>query len=565
MSNLALSIGQASDKGVKPLNQDFYGATVPQGRSLALKGAVIALADGISSSQVSHLAAEVTIKALMGDYFATSDTWSVRTSALRVLAATNAWLFAQTARARTSDMDRGYVCTVAAVIVKGRHAHLFHAGDSRIFRVSGQTLEPLTRDHTTVLSASEQYLARAMGLANGIEIDYREEALDTGDIFALTSDGVHEYLSPETIAGIIAKTPDLEAAAQTIVTQALAQGSPDNCTVQLLRIDALPDATAPEVIDTAATLAPAPLLSPPCIFDGWRIERTLHANDRSQIYLASDIDTGQRVALKVPSAELRDSPDVLRRFMMEDWIARRISSPHVLAAGPDRDRSHLYVTSEFIEGQTLRDWMHDTPRPSLAQVRDIVDQIATGLRAFHRREMVHQDLRPENVMIDAGGTVKLIDFGATRVAGVVEAAPVFDDTDILGTMQYAAPEYFAGYQGDDRSDLYSLGVIAYEMLTGRLPFGANVARATTLRAQRRLRYAPASDVPLWVDAALKQATAPDPRQRTQALSEFTANLKRPMAGFDPKAFAPLASRDPLVFWQSLCAGLILVIVALLAR
>lgn len=107
-----------------------------------------------------------------------------------------------------------------------------------------------------------------------------------------------------------------------------------------------------------------------------------------------------------------------------------------------RRRHHVYTVSEYVEGQTLAQWMIDNPRPELESVRAIVDQIARGLLAFHRLEMLHQDLRPANVMIDSAGSVKIIDFGATRVAGIMEMAPKTTDQDILGTVQYTAPEYF---------------------------------------------------------------------------------------------------------------------------
>src|SRR5690606_428905 len=169
---------------------------------------------------------------------------------------------------------------------------------------------------------------------------------------------------------------------------------------------------------------------------------------------------GARAALKLPSLDLRDDPAYLRRFAMEEWIARRVTSPHVLAAPEThRDRSYLYIVTEYFDGQTLRQWMADHPHPELETVRRIVEQIAKGLRAFHRRGMLHQDLRPENVMIDAHGLVKIIDFGAVRVTGVAEAAPEAFAPEVPGTVQYSAPEYFLDGVGTERSDLFSLGVI----------------------------------------------------------------------------------------------------------
>src|SRR6185369_4790349 len=190
-------------------------------------------------------------------------------------------------------------------------------------------------------------------------------------------------------------------------------------------------------------LPPPPLLEARMTLDGYRIVRELHASSRSHVYLAVDTDTEALVVLKAPSIDLQGDPAYLERFMMEEWVARRLNSAHVLKpCAQARKREHLYVATEYIEGQTLSQWMIDHPRPSLEAVRSIVEQIARGLQAFHRLEMLHQDLRPENIMIDTTGTVKIIDFGATRVAGITELATPLERGDILGTAQYTAPEYF---------------------------------------------------------------------------------------------------------------------------
>lgn len=553
--SLSITLGQCSDKGVKETNQDFHGALIPSGRVLTLKGITVALADGISSSSVSQEAAESAIKSLLTDYYCTSDAWTVKTAASRVISATNSWLFAQTRRSQHAyDLDKGYVCTLSAIVLKNRQAHLFHVGDSRIYRVSGTGLDRLTQDHRIVLSSVENYLGRALGMAQNVEIDYRQVDLAKGDIFLLATDGVFEFASPRFIAETC-QSADLEQAAQAIVAEALAQGSNDNCTVQILRVDDLPATDVAGIMDHTETLPPAPVLDPPCSFDGYDILRTLHSNSRSHIYLAKDQETGVRVALKVPSIDLRDDPDYLRRLLMEEWIARRISSPHVLKSGPARKRSHIYVVTEYLEGQTLRQWMRDNPKPDLETVRDIIEQIVKGLRALHRREMLHQDLRPENVMIDPNGTIKIIDFGSTRVAGVVEGGSVSEDAEILGTAQYAAPEYFVGGLSGPQSDLFSLGVLTYEILTGQLPYGAQVSRATTTRAQSRLRYNSAptrsAGIAPWVDAALARATHINPHRRYAAMSEFLADLRRPSADYDPSARMPLMQRNPLMFWQVL--------------
>src|SRR5687768_7925815 len=163
--------------------------------------------------------------------------------------------------------------------------------------------------------------------------------------------------------------------------------------------------------------------------------------------------------------------------------------------------------------------------------------------------MLHQDLRPANVMIDKTGTVKIVDFGSTRVAGILDAATQEDA--LLGTAQYTAPEYFLGEPGSPRSDLFSLGVITYQMLSGRLPYGTEVAKSRTASAQRRLQYDPVLDddreIPAWIDEVLRRAVHPDPLKRYEALSEFVHDLRHPTHAFLSRTRPPLIERHPVRF------------------
>jgi len=567
---LKISVGQHSDKGRKEINQDFHGVLIPKEPLLSLKGIAVVLADGISSSQVSQVASESAVKGFLADYYCTSEAWSVKTSAQRVIAATNSWLHAQTRRSRYAyDQDRGYVCTLSAMVVKAKAAHIFHVGDSRIYRVTGNTLEQLTDDHRVVLSSEQSYLGRALGINPQIEIDYRMLEIEKGDVFVLATDGVYAHVGPSFVANTIRDgAGDLDAAARMIVEEAFRHGSADNLSVQIVRIDELPDGQAGELFGQASELPLPPLFEARMVIDGYKIIREVHGSSRSHIYLAVDTANETLVIIKIPSIELRGDPAYLRRFMMEEWVARRINSAHVLKPRlQSRRRSYLYVVMEFIDGQTLTQWMIDHPKPELETIRGIVEQIAKGLQAFHRLEMLHQDVRPDNIMIDKTGTVKIIDFGSTKVRGVIEAAPSIDHDHVLGTAQYTAPEYFLGEGGSSRSDIFSLGVITYQMLTGRLPYGAQIAKARTGSQQRKLRYASALDdnreIPAWIDAVLRKAVQVDPRQRYDELSEFVFDLRHRNKVLLGTPSPPLIERNPLLFWQALCLILMLVILLLL--
>jgi serine/threonine protein phosphatase PrpC len=567
---LTVSLGQCSDRGRKDLNQDFHGAVIPDGAVLSLKGVALAIADGISSSPVSQVAAEMAVKSFLSDYFCTSEAWSVRTAGLSVITASNAWLYSETRQSHAAyDRNRGYVCTFSALVLKGRFAHLFHAGDSRIYRLCDTSLEPLTNDHRVVMSSTENYLGRALGMEETIEVDYSREPVEEGDVFVLSTDGLHGYIGSKEIAGLIAAhANDLDEAARRLVARALQLGSDDNITVQIVRVDHLPDAEPVDYAGQSDRLPPPPIPDAPAELDGYRLRHQIHATERSHIYLAEDSETGAPVALKIPSLSLREQSHLLRQFTMEEWIARRVSSPHVLKAFISaRPRRFLYVVTEYVEGQSLRQWMYDNRKPDLQAVRDMVGQIIKGLRALHRKEMVHCDLRPENVMIDRNGTVKIIDFGSVRVAGLAEFVDA-PGAPVLGTVQYTAPEWMAGETPTWRSDMFSLAVIAYEMLTGQLPYGAEAARVRTPSDQHALRYrsarSPGTAVPDWIDGALKKALHPDPLKRYDAMSELMDDLTVPNRRFQLERHASLLERDPVLFWKGLSLILFVIVVVLIA-
>lgn len=571
-SQLKVSVGQHSDKGRKPINQDFYGVYSPKEPLLTSKGIAIALADGISSSAVSQIASQAAVTGFLEDYFCTSEAWSVRKSAQRVVMATNSWLYSQTRQSQYRyDKDKGYVCTFSAMVIKSTTAHIFHVGDARIYQLHGNALEQLTTDHRFWVSQDKSHLSRALGIDQQVEIDYQALPLQTDDIFVCATDGVYEYVKAQFIIKTIQQnTNDLDHAAQVIVDEAFRQGSIDNLTVQIIRVDELPSHDVTEVYQQLTELPFPPPLEARMDFDGYKIIRQVHASSRSHVYLAVDVETSVQVIIKTPSIDLRGDPAYLERFLMEEWIARRINSAHVLKPClQNRKRHFLYIVTEFIDGQTLSQWMTDNPRPELETVRGIVEQLAKGLRAFHRLEMLHQDLRPNNIMIDSTGTLKIIDFGSTRVAGIMEITTPIEQHNLLGTAQYTAPEYFLGESGTTRSDLFSLGVITYQMLTGKLPYGAEVAKASTKAAQNRLVYHSVLDdrheIPAWVDDAIRKSLQPNPYKRYQELSEFMFDLRHPNQAFLNKTRPPLIERNPLVFWKSVSLILAAIVVALLIK
>jgi serine/threonine protein phosphatase PrpC len=557
---LALSVGQYSDAGRKGQNEDAIGIRIPGGNLLTTKGAAAVIADGVSAAEAGREASQTCVTGFLSDYFSTPESWSVKQSAQRVLTALNRWLYA---RGRGfSDSSKGYITTMSAVVFKSRSAHLFHVGDSRIYLLRDGALEQLTRDHSTPVSADHAYLARALGLDVELQADYRSVNLRVGDLFLLTTDGIHDALDGGAVRRLLAGEGSLEQRCRALAKAALAAGSSDNLSCQLLQVDALPDAQIDEVLSHLTRLRFPPYLEPGTLLDGFRVVRELHASRRSHVYLVADTGSGKQYCMKAPSPNFEDDPAYIERFVMESWIGARINSPYVVrVVEPPRPKSCLYYLTEYVQGMTLTRWMRENPRPAVEEAVFLIDQIAKGIRAFHRRETLHQDLKPDNIMIDGGGRVKIVDFGACHVAGIAEiATPLVRDV-ALGTASYSAPEYALGRRPNYRADLFSLAVISYEMLTGQLPFGGRLEHCRSRRDFLATRYTESFRlnplVPQWIDGALRKGLRCDEERRHADVDEFVHELQHPNPKYLEYRHRPLLERDPLRSWQIIAGTLAL--------
>lgn len=569
-NRLEVSVSQYSSKGRKEINQDFHDLCIPKEPQLTYKGIAVAIADGIGSSSVSQIASKTAVTSFLMDYLSTPESWSVKKSALRVLGASNSWLHSQTMQSQYSyDKNRGYVCTFSAMVLRSSTAYIFHAGDTRIYRLRDGVLEQLTQDHRLWVSRDKSYLSRALGMDSQIRMDYTSFQVEREDVFFFMSDGVYEFVTDAFIVETVeTNVDDFDLIAKIIADKAYEAGSDDNITIQVVRVDALPKKNVKEIHRQLEEKPFAPLLEAREQFDGYTIIRELSASSRSHVYLGVDNETNIAVVLKIPSIDMHGDKAYLERFLMEEWIAGRIKSPHVAKSYiPSRKRNYLYNVSEYIEGQTLAQWMIDNLSPSLERVRAMTEQIARGLMALHRQEMIHQDLRPENIMIDGTGTLKIIDFGSTKVEGIVDVNIRLEQENLLGTAIYSAPEYFIAKAGSTQSDLFSLGVIVYQMLSGHFPYGVEVARTSTKTAQKKLRYTSLyfynQDIPIWVDEALRKAVHVDPNERYEELSEFLYDLRHPNREFLKKSRPPLIERHPVAIWKSI-SFILLVIIFIMA-
>ena len=551
---LQITLAQSSDRGPKEQNEDFYGAYLPDDSLLDNKGIACAIADGMGSCANAQEASEHCVKGFLSDYFSTPETWSVKSSGAKVLTAINNWLLSKGDR----DHAQGMVTTFTALVLKSTTAYIFHIGDSRIYRYRDGDLELVTTDHRVWISDSKNYLSRAMGIDLHLDIDFKTLPMEAGDIFIMTTDGVHDFLDDAEIKHHLADSVSLQEICDNIIRQALDNKSHDNITCQIVRIDSLPSQNANEVFSKLTRLPFPPPMGPGMSVDGYEIIDEVHASTTSQLYKVRDIDSGELFMMKTPSVNYDDDPAYIERFYMEEWAGKRINSDHVLKVFEQkRPRSFLYFIMEYIEGITLRQWINDNPLPDIYEVTELVAKIINGLRVFHRMEMLHRDLKPENIMITSTGSVKIIDFGSVKIAGIQEISTPVERLELLGTKNYTAPEYLLGTEGSNRSDIYSLGVLTYEMLTGQLPYGDRLTHSLNWRTLNKIKYTSAivynPMIPLWLDGALEKAVNTDQRSRYDTFSEFLFDLTHPNSAFINRS-VPLLESRPDLLWK-LVAGI----------
>ncbi len=543
---MKVEIGQHSTAGIKKQNEDSCGAKVPEEPALGMKGIAIAIADGVGSAEAAQEASENCVLGFLSDYYSTPDSWSTKNSGQKVIQALNSWAYSQAERFQS---ESAYVTTLSALVLKSNQGYIFHVGDSRIYLLRNWKLKQLTKDHTLKVDGKKGYLARAMGADISVSIETGQLEIQKGDIFILTTDGVHEFITEENLVNLASAEDDLKENAKKIVEKALEGGSNDNLTCQIVKVEDLSLKSEFEILGQLSKLPFPPPLVAGNRLDHFTILKEIHSSATIQVYLAKDDLSGETVVIKTPSVNFEDDPVYIERFVHEEWVGRRIKNKHVLQVKEqDSKRSCLYYVTEFIEGRSLEQWMLDQPEPDLNHVRDIAKQVVNGLRGFHRKEMIHQDLKPENIMIDEHGRIKLIDFGCVQVAGLTEIYSPLGTDDVQGTANYIAPELFAGYLASEKTDMYSFGVVLYQMLTGHFPYG-EVSQA---KPHKYYHYISARKynqaVPIWMDECLKKSVQPQPENRYESYSELLYDFSNPNPKFIRKK-VPLIEREPLLFWK----------------
>jgi eukaryotic-like serine/threonine-protein kinase len=267
------------------------------------------------------------------------------------------------------------------------------------------------------------------------------------------------------------------------------------------------------------------------LFDGrYRIQRKLGAGGMADVYLAEDQELGRRVAIKILNGRHANDAQFIERFRREAKNAAALNHPNIVSIY-DRGNAEdtYYIAMEFLDGRTLKELIVSRGAAPVNVAIEYARQILSALRFAHRHGIVHRDIKPHNVLVDSEGRVKVTDFGIARAG----TSQMTETGSIVGTAQYLSPEQARGGEVDQRSDLYSLGIVLYELLTGKTPFDGDTPVEIAMKHLSNAPKPPSTlraDIPPELDMVVLRALAKNPDDRYQSADEMEADLERVARG-----------------------------------
>jgi len=558
---LEAQIGFWSERGRREHNEDYAGVYLGTPDQRARLGVVAAIADGIGGAKGGRVAAELAVRSFIEGYISQSETRGVRQAGARSLEAINRWTHAI---GRTDAALQGMGSTFTALILRGRQTHILHVGDTRLYRLREGRLSLLTNDHTLTGAERKHILTRAIGVAAGLQIDYVMEETRGHDRFLLCSDGVHGVLSDRLLATELSRRTAPDETAIQIVNAAIEARSGDNVTALVIDILRLPSANLGDLQLSAATIPILPAPNSGACVDDFVLGAMIADGPYSRVFRGRDETTKLEVIVKFPKSSIATDAVLRQAFLRESWIATRVRSPFVagcIEVSAQR-RTCLYTVLPFYKGETLERRLLHAPSIRLASGVGVAIKLAKAVAALHRAGIIHRDVKPDNVILEFDGGLKLIDLGVARLPHL-EDAPM---AGAPGTPSFMAPELIGGAAGDEKSDQFALGVTIFRMFTVAFPYGEiepfSHPRFGRQVALTKLR----PDLPAWLERVLARTFALRREDRFEDVLELVfelehgANCARPVDDWHPSLY----ERNPLMFWKLVSAILAAALVVTLA-
>ena len=543
--SLQFTVGQSSLTGPRTRNEDYVGVVTPVSEQLSIKGALMAVADGVSGNAGGGEASEMTMRTVTSDYYATPDTWEPLTALDKVLNAANRWLIAQASANR--DMA-GMATTLSLLVLRGQRYYSAHVGDTRIYLLRDGKLKQLTTDHVWDRPDMRHVLKRAVGLDRHLEVDFAEGALQVGDVFALMSDGVWDVLGEKNIHKTLSLYDNPQMICDHLTKLAIEKGSTDNSTAVAVKIMQLGEDTLSELLAGGKHLNLPNKLHIGEIIDDFEVVEVLHESRASLLYKVRHTATKQLFVLKTLQPLLATDIDSCNGLLNEEWLAKRVVSqylPQVFPVSVEK-RSKLYYIMSWHEGATLQQRLDSGHHFTVAGTAKVGVDMMRGIGALHRLNIVHRDIKPANVHQASDQRLRILDLGVALSSGVGKIEAMQNP----GTPSFMAPELFDGEPATPQSDIYAAGVTLYHLLTRKYPYGeVEPFQHPKFGAPiPPTRYRP--DIPYWLENIILKAITRDMKLRFETAEEMLLALEHgELKPILAPARTPLIARARLVKWQ----------------
>lgn len=512
--SLLLDTGLSIRQGKKSVNDDACLVATPS--SQQDEKSLFAISDTLRGGSEEDTPATLAIHTLKESFYSAPEGLG--------LEATLAESFKVANNALRATRDRSSA-TLSTLAIDERHWYSAHAGNTRIWLLRDLKLKQLTRDHVEHKALGAVEIINACGKSGDVDIESKHGEIQQGDFFLLTTDGVHDVIDGSTLMGFLMSDKTAQEIAENITNKALELGSKDNvsaCVVHVEHIH-LGDRKKPSQqaapAQSSNQLAIRALPEKGETIDNYHIEKAIYKNRLFVVYKAIDQESGATVALKFPNPKFKGKKEFIEQYYSEEWRARRLEHTNlvkVLHVKQGR-RSALYSVMEYHSGELLAKRIMRKKRLNLREALFLTKQILDGIEYLHEKGIVHQDIKPENILVDKRNRRALI-----ISLGICVYDKLTETQD--GTpnyRNYTAPELFEEKTKDRRTDIYSVGVILYKMLTGHYPYGKIRKHSDFSKSDFIAPEKYNKEIPQWLSQILKKACAVRAQYRYKEAASFS--------------------------------------------
>ena len=547
---MRLSCESKSSAGpVREKNEDYLGFWQPEDEAERLqRGAIAVVADGVGGLQSGEVASKMAVEIAIATFQRMNPANTPKQILKQIFDTANLEIY----EAGMSAIPNGgrMATTLSVCIFRDRELFVGHAGDTRVYLVRQEQMRRLTTDHSytamqvklRLISEHEakasrlrSMLTRSLGPEPIVHFDFKRVKLMSRDRILQCTDGLYCFMNDgELLEGV--DRLDMDEICPYLVSLAERGRTDDNLSAQVIQVDRLVEPKYDQPISILKKTGggqPVTMtneVKPGDIIDGrFEIESVISRSGMASLFKAKDLTTKQTVAVKIPYMQLESDPNSFARFQREEEIGELLNHPNILKFIKVPNKSRPYIVTEYLEGKPLSTVMNEVRPLPIQDAVQIASYICGALAHMHENKVVHRDLKPQNIMICEDGTLRIIDFGIAK-STEMRRLTFAGFTPAMGTPDYMAPEQVKGKRGDERTDIYSLGAVLYEMTTGSVPFeGPNPFIVMNSRitgdpvAPRKLN----PEISEALEEIILHAMEREPHRRYQSAAAMKAELDDP--------------------------------------